>query len=125
MSSQQSSTEVRPRDPTAPLFRWWIVADEEWTPPNRYYFGLFLFAQLRGQFGGTSYRYFALVLWPLPVALGPAGFFLFRSGYVAAVRAERGQCSSCGYDRAGLATEALCPECGCRSRTSPERERAG
>ncbi|MEX2220074.1 MAG: hypothetical protein WD749_15085 [Phycisphaerales bacterium] len=29
-----------------------------------------------------------------------------------AARARRGQCAACGYDRAGLAAGAACPECG-------------
>jgi hypothetical protein len=28
------------------------------------------------------------------------------------IRRRRGLCSACGYDRAGLATDAVCPECG-------------
>jgi hypothetical protein len=28
------------------------------------------------------------------------------------LRRRRGLCAACGYDRAGLATDAVCPECG-------------
>lgn len=32
------------------------------------------------------------------------------------------QCRKCGYDRRGLAAEAICPECGAAATRTPPRE---
>ncbi|HZW06766.1 MAG TPA: hypothetical protein VFF65_06555, partial [Phycisphaerales bacterium] len=112
MATQKPSSEVRRIGPGGPRFRWWLVKGEEWTPPNRYFFGAALFAQHRGSGGGTSYRYLAVVLWPAPIVLAAAGWVLYGLGRRAAARAVEGRCRLCGYDRRGLAADGRCPECG-------------
>ena len=65
----------------------------------------------------------------LPTRILPLGFALNTLFYAAVVlgmvecvafarrrvRRGRGRCPSCGYDRAGLAVGAACPECGGRA----------
>lgn len=51
-------------------------------------------------------------VWGVAGALAACGV---RSVYVAARssrRRRRGLCTGCGYDRAGVAADAVCPECG-------------
>jgi hypothetical protein len=62
----------------------------------------------------------------LPTAVLPLGFALNTLFYAAVllgvvegvafarrrIRRRKGRCASCGYDRAGLAEGAACPECG-------------
>lgn len=54
----------------------------------------------------------------LPAALATA--VAWRSDAIARRRFRAGACASCGYDRRGLADDAVCPECGGQS----ERRRA-
>jgi hypothetical protein len=55
---------------------------------------------------------FEFPLWPLVVVLGPLAVGLYLLDRRRSRREQAGQCERCGYDRAGLATEAACPECG-------------
>jgi hypothetical protein len=69
----------------------------------------------------------------LPLTLAPAGFAVSTLFYAAILalplsffplrrhlRAGRGRCPKCGYDRVGLADPAApCPECGAQRRGSP------
>ena len=62
----------------------------------------------------------AVPLWPTWVAIALAtGLMLWldRHGF------GRGLCHGCGYDRAGLSEETVCPECG-RSRTNRRKRTA-
>jgi hypothetical protein len=45
-------------------------------------------------------------LWAIPTIT------LFALDLASARRRRMGQCAKCGYDRAGLAPGAVCPECG-------------
>ena len=48
------------------------------------------------------------------------GVLLFALGWVRrARRRANGRCTGCGYDRAGLAPHAACPECGVTSPATP------
>ena len=47
---------------------------------------------------------------PLALTLAPAAFLWHREIRRRLVKA--GACATCGYDRAGLAPDAKCPECG-------------
>lgn len=46
--------------------------------------------------------------WFVILAGVPAGYRLIR----ARRRSRKGKCATCGYDRTGLADDAVCPECG-------------
>jgi len=51
-------------------------------------------------------------LWaPLLLTLIPTGF-AWRADLIARRRAMLGKCTQCGYSRAGLTSDAVCPECG-------------
>lgn len=46
-----------------------------------------------------------------------AGFLWFGPGFLRLwIRRRRGRCLACGFDRAGLAAETACPECGTGAR---------
>jgi hypothetical protein len=51
-------------------------------------------------------------LWPLLLVSAAASLFVWKRPAVARIRLRLRQCVGCGYDRAGLATDAKCPECG-------------
>lgn len=59
-----------------------------------------------------SIRYFDIPFW-LPILLfaSISGGLFWRDRRVSR-RAKAGECPSCGYSRAGLALDAVCPECG-------------
>ena len=110
-----------------------------WFPPSRYYAGVmsarlfivdtgvignpgdpkrFRFEQ-PGQpgwcFDPTAWpvsRFYSMPLWPLPLLslLATAAAWRVEAKYLR--RAREGACPACGYDRAGLAAGAVCPECG-------------
>jgi hypothetical protein len=56
---------------------------------------------------GTGWRA-AFPLWPIVLVLG---WFAFRAVRAAGFYGP-GRCNGCGYDRSGLAANAVCPECG-------------
>jgi hypothetical protein len=75
--------------------------------------------QSRLVYGVASVRFTAgkpwgaiVLIWPFPFVLAAAGTLFLRSGFAARQRALSNLCGSCGYDRAGLAVDARCPECG-------------
>lgn len=54
----------------------------------------------------------AVPLWVVAALVGvPAIWLWLRDGRLRRAIAA-GRCASCGYDRAGLAHDAVCPECG-------------
>jgi len=57
-------------------------------------------------------RCWSIVLWPLPVPLWSIGGALWWFGWRARRRARFNRCTACGYDRRGLSTGSVCPECG-------------
>lgn len=56
----------------------------------------------------------AVPLWMPPLAFGIIAAVGWRLDVRASRRAKSGACVSCGYSRAGLKVEAVCPECGAR-----------
>lgn len=66
----------------------------------------------------TGFWYARVLLWPIPLLLCTPAAFLLHSGVRARRRALTGICAACGYNLAGLAPSALCPECGITSRAS-------
>jgi len=65
---------------------------------------------------GTGWEWRVRVpLWmPLVVSLGVTGA-AWRLEVLARRRDRAGKCAACGYDRAGLKADAVCPECGAES----------
>ena len=62
-------------------------------------------------------------LWiPLLFVLAPAGA-LWRVDIVRRRRHHQNFCPSCGYDRRGLRTGVLCPECGKQPQSAESRSR--
>ncbi|MGH7132664.1 MAG: hypothetical protein ACREJO_12030 [Phycisphaerales bacterium] len=57
-------------------------------------------------------HYVTIFLWPFALASLLGGGWLVWSGRRARRRAMTGLCLKCGYDLAGLAAGAPCPECG-------------
>ncbi len=69
--------------------------------------------------GGTSARLLIVPFWPLLVVAVATAAPAWRLDLVdrrRRGRAERGQCSKCGYDRRGIGAGSLCPECGAGAR---------
>lgn len=62
-----------------------------------------------------SVELFAVPLWWIALLLSAAALLAWRLPVHAALRLRRGACLKCGYARAGLAADALCPECGATS----------
>lgn len=61
----------------------------------------------------------AFSVWPLAPLVLLSGAVLRWSDWRASKRIRRGQCPACGYSRAGLGAEALCPECGGSAAAAP------
>ena len=63
-------------------------------------------------------RYVSVPLW-LPALLSLlATAFAWRADLNHLRRTRAGLCPACGYDRAGLVAEAVCPECGAEQDAS-------
>ena len=60
-------------------------------------------------------------LWIPVVALAIITAGAWRLDTLARRRAREGQCLKCHYDRAGLAPDAFCPECGAPCSASVPR----
>ncbi len=60
---------------------------------------------------GVWCRFYGVPLWvPLLIASGTA-FVAWKLDRTATLRARNNCCKKCGYHRAGLKADALCPEC--------------
>src|SRR5882724_6935200 len=57
-----------------------------------------------------GFRFRVPLYLPLALTLAPAAFLWRRE--IRRRRMPIGRCAGCGYDRAGLAPDAKCPECG-------------
>jgi hypothetical protein len=69
--------------------------------------------------GGTTIASGLLPLWiPFCISAVPTAI-LFYLDRPSARRRRAGGCARCGYDRAGLAPQAVCPECGAAARELP------
>ncbi len=56
--------------------------------------------------------YFSVPLWPAVLLSLLATAAAWRADLKYLRRVREGACAGCGYDRAGLAAGAVCPECG-------------
>ena len=59
-----------------------------------------------------GFSHLAVPLWPAAAVLGMGAFVVWRGDMKTRRRARAGCCVKCGYDRAGLMGETVCPECG-------------
>jgi hypothetical protein len=64
-----------------------------------------------GRAGPGTNRY-ELALWPVVGLLAVPAIISWRSHLRTAKRRSINHCVDCGYDLAGLGTDAKCPECG-------------
>jgi hypothetical protein len=100
----------------------WLSIEDSWSVPDSYSgFDLLkagrqpwhvewpfpLWEHSRSANGRT--RYVSVSIAPIMLAAGLVAFAMWRSDLR---RMPPGACPQCGYDRAGLAFEAPCPECG-------------
>jgi hypothetical protein len=76
--------------------------DNPYTRTGTWHAGVLYTAIARGFLAGAS------VLYPVALTLIPAAILWYADHR----RRRPGLCGSCGYDRAGLAADAKCPECG-------------
>ncbi|MFT3686174.1 MAG: hypothetical protein QM783_14840 [Phycisphaerales bacterium] len=67
----------------------------------------------------SAATYVRFPVWAPSLLTGSFAVLLLRSGAAARRRASTGECSKCGYDLAGLAEDATCPECG-PAKTQPQ-----
>jgi hypothetical protein len=51
-------------------------------------------------------------IWPFAAAIGYMTWRTWRTDAVTRRRSRLNLCSTCGYERGGLAMDAKCPECG-------------
>lgn len=64
---------------------------------------------------GDTHHGFVLPLW-LPATLATIAAAYTQGHLTGFRRGDRGHCAKCGYNRAGLAGDAPCPECGVKGR---------
>ncbi len=74
---------------TRPRFKWGFVWESGW--------------------GATGFHF---ALWPAALLSLLPTFAAWRADTKHLRRAREGACPACGYNRAGLAPGAVCPECG-------------
>ena len=90
---------------------WYIDANEIGESEATIVLGMMAYFE-RSPAQGLHSRCFLVVLWPFALASLLGGGWLVWSGRRAGRRAMAGLCLKCGYDLAGLAVGAPCPECG-------------
>jgi hypothetical protein len=60
----------------------------------------------------------SMPVWPVACACVAITGVAWRLDTLANRRERAGKCPKCGYDRQGLAPEAICPECGTTARSA-------
>jgi len=59
-----------------------------------------------------NWRRAAIPIWQILFWIGAVTVIAWRLDVISERRARRGMCRGCGYDLAGIAKGARCPECG-------------
>jgi hypothetical protein len=89
---QDRGLRIEPVHPSIQKMRWWFGG--AWEEPEN--------------------KFVSVPLWfPLAIVVG-LSVMGWRMEIAARRRARIGNCSKCNYNRAGLAPEASCPECGAK-----------
>jgi len=64
------------------------------------------------EIGGTRALRIWIPFWTITLPTIALTVFAWRRDAAARRRALHNHCPACGYDRAGLAANSVCPECG-------------
>ena len=93
--------------------RWWFGLGDQDTPRySLHSFGVYQRQTIYDGAGNDKTVSQSVALWPIAILFGAAGCLLLWLGGVASGRAAINLCPTCGYNLAGLALGAKCPECG-------------
>jgi hypothetical protein len=68
-------------------------------------------SDVHGRFGW----HIAVPVWQVLLSVGAVTAAAWRLDVIAAGRLRKGMCRKCGYDLAGIAEGAKCPECGAKA----------
>ena len=93
-------------EPTPPSSVWLVEPREE-PGPLVWWFG-----RAHGGANGEWYEIIFVPLWVLIACVLLPTAFAWRFDFLARRRARLNLCPRCNYDRAGIAKNAKCPECG-------------
>jgi hypothetical protein len=90
-----------------------ISGKEGWTAPLQR--KPFAFYWIPRYYPGPNAWALRIPIWPFVLLAAAATARAWQLDIRAKRAARRGRCQKCGYDRAGIAPAAVCPECGAPS----------